>query len=208
MAFGAGIITAAALGDRLGRRRVYVAGLLIFTLASAACAVAPDAGALIACRAVQGVGAACIMLLGLTLLTAAFPADKRGAVVGIWGGIAGLAVACGPLVGGSITQGLSWHWIFWVNVPIGVVAVIGARLRLAESRGPSALLDVPALVLITAGIGLLIWGIVEGGQSGWGSARNLTGLLLGSVSANVAEHAPCPVLVIHGDQAPPPARPA
>ena len=180
MAFGAGIITAAALGDRLGRRRVYTAGLLIFTLGSAACAVAPDAGALIACRAVQGIGAACIMPLGLTLLTSAFPPDRRGAVVGIWGGIAGLAVACGPLVGGSITQGLSWHWIFWVNVPIGIVAAAGARLRLAESRGPAAPLDVPALVLVSAGVGLLIWGIVEGGQSGWGSAQNIAGLILGS----------------------------
>jgi len=180
MAFGAGIITAAALGDRLGRRRVYVAGLVIFTLASAACALAPDAGVLIACRAVQGTGAACIMPLGLTLLTAAFPPGKRGAVVGIWGGIAGLAVACGPLVGGAITQGLSWHWIFWVNVPIGIAAAVGARLRLAESYGPAAPLDVPALVLVTAGVGLLIWGVVEGGQSGWGSARNLAGLILGT----------------------------
>ncbi len=180
MAFGAGIITAAALGDRLGRRRVYTAGLLIFTLASAACAVAPDAGALIACRAVQGIGAACIMPLGLTLLTAAFPPGQRGAVVGIWGGIAGLAVACGPLVGGAITQGFSWHWIFWVNVPIGILAAVGARLRLAESHGPAAPLDVPALVLVTAGIGLLIWGIVEGGQSGWGSQKTMAGLILGS----------------------------
>lgn len=180
MAFGAGIITAAALGDRLGRRRVYTAGLLIFTLGSAACAVAPDAGALIACRAVQGIGAACIMPLGLTLLTSAFPPSRRGAVVGIWGGIAGLAVACGPLVGGSITQGLSWHWIFWVNVPIGIVAAAGARLRLAESHGPATPLDVPALVLVSAGVGLLIWGIVEGGQSGWGSAQNIAGLILGA----------------------------
>jgi MFS family permease len=83
--------------------------------------------------------------------------------VGIWGGIAGLAVASGPLVGGSITQGLSWHWIFWVSVPIGILAAVGARLKLAESHGPVAPLDVPALVLVTAGVGLLIWGIVEGG---------------------------------------------
>ena len=145
MAFGAGIITASALGERLGRRRVYTAGLVIFTLASAACALAPNAGSLIACRAVQGAGAACIMPLGLTLLTAAFPPARRGAVVGIWGGIAGLAVACGPLVGGAITQGLSWHWIFWVNVPTGVAAAVGARLRLAESYGPATPLDVPAL---------------------------------------------------------------
>jgi MFS family permease len=180
IAFGAGILTAAALGDRLGRRRVYVAGLALFAAASAACALAPGAGALIACRACQGVGAAVVMPLGLTLLTSAFPAERRGAVVGIWGGIAGLAVACGPLVGGAITQGLSWHWIFWVNVPVGVIAAIGARLRLSESRGPAARLDIPALVLISGGVGILIWGLVQGGQAGWGSAQNLTGLILGA----------------------------
>lgn len=182
MAFGAGIITAAALGDRLGRRRVYVLGLALFTVASAACALAPDAGMLIACRAVQGLGASAIMPLGLTILTSAFPREKRGAVVGIWGGIAGLAVACGPLIGGSITQGLSWHWIFWVNVPIGIVAIVGSRLRLPESRGPKAPLDVPALVLISAGVGLLTWGVVAGGQSGWSGTQSLTGLTAGAVA--------------------------
>ena len=182
MAFGAGIITAAALGDRLGRRRVYVLGLALFTVASAACALAPNAGALIACRAVQGIGASAIMPLGLTILTSAFPREKRGAVVGIWGGIAGLAVAAGPLVGGSITQGLSWHWIFWVNVPIGVIAIAGSRLRLTDSRGPKAPLDVPALVLVSAGVALLTWGVVAGGQSGWGSAQNLAGLALGAAA--------------------------
>src|ERR1019366_8022852 len=170
MAYGAGIITAAALGDRLGRRRLYVAGLAIFTAASAACAVAPSAGTLVACRAVQGLGAAIVMPLGLTLLTSAFPAARRGTVVGIWGGIAGLAVASGPLVGGAVTQGLNWHWIFWVNVPVGVVAALGARLRLSESRGSGARLDVPALVLVSAGVGVLIWGLVQGGQAGWGSS--------------------------------------
>jgi len=154
IAFGAAILTAAALGDRLGRRRVYLAGLALFTAASAACALAPDAGLLIAFRAVQGAGAATVLPLGLTLLTSAFPVERRGAVVGIWGGIAGLAVAAGPLVGGAITQALSWHWIFWVNVPIGAVAVLSGRLRLAESFGPRARLDVPALVLVSAGAGI------------------------------------------------------
>ena len=132
MAFGAGIITAAALGDRLGRRRVYVVGLGLFTLASAACALAPNAEVLIACRAIQGLGAAIVMPLGLTLLTSAFPPEKRGVVVGIWGGIAGLAVASGPLIGGALTQGLSWHWIFWVNVPIGALAFVGAGASAGE----------------------------------------------------------------------------
>src|SRR6185312_841646 len=124
LSFAAGIITAAAIGDRLGRRRVYVAGLLLFTAASAACALAPSAGTLIAARAVQGIGAAIVTPLSLTILTTAWPAQRRGTIVGIWGGIAGLAVAAGPLVGGAVVQGLNWHWIFWVNVPIGLAAAI------------------------------------------------------------------------------------
>src|SRR5260370_3606538 len=117
MALGAGILTAAALGERLGRRRVYVFGLALFTVASAACALAPDAGFLIACRAVQGIGASCILPLGLTILTSAFPREKRGAVIGIWGGIAGLAVACGPLIGGSGPPGLDPDLGFSVEGP-------------------------------------------------------------------------------------------
>jgi MFS family permease len=144
MAFGAGIVTAAALGDRLGRRRVYTAGLALFTVASAACALAPDIGLLITARAVQGLGAAVITPLSLTILSTAFPPERRGAIIGIWGGISGLGVAAGPLIGGAVTQGLSWHWVFWVNVPVGIMAVIGARRRLAESRGPRTRLDVPA----------------------------------------------------------------
>ena len=182
LAFGAGIITAAAIGDRIGRRRMYMVGLAVFTAASAGCALAPDIGALIACRAIEGIGAAIIMPLGLTLLTSAFPAERRGAVIGIWGGVAGLAVASGPLIGGAVTQDLNWHWIFWVNVPIGILAIAGSRLRLAESRGPAARLDLPALVLIAAGVGAVTWGLVQAGQVGWGSAQTLTGLSLGAVS--------------------------
>src|SRR5262249_17224255 len=122
LAYAAAIITAAALGDRLGRRLVFVLGLGLFTIASAACAIAPGPEALIAARASRGLGGAMVMPLSLTLLTTAFGPERRGAVVGVWGGIGGLAVAAGPLVGGAITQGLSWHWIFWVNVPIGVAA--------------------------------------------------------------------------------------
>jgi EmrB/QacA subfamily drug resistance transporter len=185
LAFGAGIITAAALGDRLGRRRMYVAGLLLFTAASAACALAPNAEMLVGCRAVQGIGAAIIMPLGLTLLTSAFPAQRRGAVVGIWGGVAGLAVASGPLIGGAVTQGLNWHWIFWVNVPVGLAAAFGSRLRLSESRGPSTRLDLPGLVLVSAGAGGLIWGLVQGPESGWGSAQVVLALSLGTALVGV-----------------------
>ncbi|HEY6313876.1 MAG TPA: DHA2 family efflux MFS transporter permease subunit [Streptosporangiaceae bacterium] len=183
LAFGATIITASALGDLIGRRRMYVSGLIVFTAASAACALAPGIGALIAFRAVEGIGAGTIMPLGLTLLTSAFPAERRGAVIGIWGGVAGLAVASGPLIGGAVTQGLNWHWIFWVNVPVGIAAIVGSRLRLAESRGSVSRLDLPALVLIAAGVGALTWGLVQGGQAGqdgWGSARTLTGLSAGA----------------------------
>ena len=169
--FGAGILTAAALGDRWGRRRVYVAGLILFTVASAACALAPTAALLIACRAVQGLGAAAVLPLGLTLLTQSFPTERRGAVVGIWGGIAGLAVACGPLVGGALTEELDWHWVFWVNVPIGVGAALGARFRLPESWGPRARLDVPALALVSSGIGRPHLGPRPGRPAGLGQHR-------------------------------------
>jgi EmrB/QacA subfamily drug resistance transporter len=181
MAFGAGIITAAALGDRLGRRRVYTAGLAVFTAASAACALAPDVGLLITARAVQGLGAAVITPLSLTILTSAFPAERRGAIVGIWGGISGLGVAVGPLVGGAVTQGLSWHWVFWVNVPVGIAAVAGARLWLADSRGLRTRLDIPGLVLVSAGAATLIWALVQGSQAGWTGTRVLLGLALGAI---------------------------
>ena len=168
--FAAGIITAAALGDRLGRRRMYVTGLVLFTLASAACALAPSASALIGARAVQGLGAALVTPLSLTILAAAFPPERRGAIVGIWGAIGGLAVAGGPLVGGAVVQGLDWHWIFWINVPIGLAAAILSMTRLPESRGQHRRLDVGGLALVAAGAVALAWGLV--GPPMWaGAAR-------------------------------------
>src|SRR5262245_52727535 len=137
LASAGGIITAAALGDRLGRRLIFVTGLVLFTLASAACALSPAADLLVAARAVQGAGAALLAPTSLTILASAFPPERRGAIVGLWGGLGGLAIAAGPLVGGAVTQGLSWHWIFWVNVPIGVVAAALSCQRLTESRGPA-----------------------------------------------------------------------
>ena len=136
IALAAGIICAAALGDRYGRRRFFVVGLLLFTVASAACAVAPNAALLIGARTVQGLGGAIILPLSLTILTGAFPAERRAAVFGIYGGLAGLAVALGPIVGGAVTQGLDWHWVFWVNVPIGIAAAILSLRLLPESFGP------------------------------------------------------------------------
>ena len=181
LTFAAGIITASAIGDRLGRRRVYVAGLILFSLSSAACALAPTAGALIAARAVQGLGAAVVTPLSLTILTSSFPASKRGAVVGIWGGIAGLAVAGGPLVGGGVVQGLSWHWIFWVNVPIGLAAAVLSTRLLPESHGPARRLDLPALPLIAGAALALSWALVRAGGSGWGDGYVIA-MLAGGVA--------------------------
>jgi EmrB/QacA subfamily drug resistance transporter len=181
LTFAAGIITAAALGDRLGRRRTYVAGLLLFSLASAACALAPDLGVLIGFRAVQGLGAAIVMPLGLTLLTSSFPADRRGAVVGIWGGVAGLGVASGPLVGGVVTEGLDWHWIFWVNVPLGIAAVIAVLRVLPETYGPRTRLDPIGMVTASGAMGLLVWGVLRVPEAGWASAEVLGALSLGVV---------------------------
>ena len=180
IAFAAGIITAAALGDRLGRRRVFTAGLMLFTLASAACALSPTASALIAARAVQGLGGAAILPLSLTILTAAFPAQRRGTIVGIYGGLAGLAVAIGPLVGGAVTEGLDWHWIFWVNVPIGIAASVLSRRLLPESHGAPARLDLPGVALISAGVVSLVWGLVRASQAGWSSPEIITTLALGA----------------------------
>jgi EmrB/QacA subfamily drug resistance transporter len=180
IAFAAGIITAAALGDRLGRRRVFISGLALFTLASAACALAPSAAALVAARAVQGLGGAAVLPLSLTILTAAFPVRRRGTIVGVYGGLAGLAVAVGPLVGGVVTEGLDWHWIFWVNVPIGVaVSLLSLRL-LPESYGAPARLDLPGVTLVSAGAVCLVWGLVHTGQAGWGSAGTITALAVGA----------------------------
>ena len=179
LTFAAGIITAAALGDRLGRRRTYIAGLLLFTAASAACALAPDLGVLIGFRAIQGLGAAIVMPLGLTLLTSSFPAERRGAVVGIWGGVAGLGVASGPLVGGAVTEGLDWHWIFWVNVPLGIAAVVGVLRVLPESYGPRTRLDPIGMVAASAAMGSLVWGVLRAPDAGWGSTEVVAALAAG-----------------------------
>ncbi|HEY3528831.1 MAG TPA: DHA2 family efflux MFS transporter permease subunit [Nocardioides sp.] len=181
LTFAAGIITAAALGDRLGRRRTYAGGLVLFSLASAACALAPSLGTLITFRAVQGLGAAVVMPLGLTLLTSAFPAERRGAVVGIWGGVAGLGVASGPLVGGAVTEGLDWHWVFWVNVPLGLAAAVAVLRVLPETFGPRTRLDPLGMVTASGAMAALVWGVLRAPEAGWGSAEVLVALALGVV---------------------------
>jgi len=181
LTFAAGIIAAAAIGDRLGRRLTFVAGLLLFTAASAACALAPTTSALIAARAVQGIGAAFVTPVSLTILTGAFPAHRRGTIMGIWGGLGGLAIACGPLVGGAVAGGMNWHWIFWVNVPIGLVAAALSLLRLPESHGPDTRLDLPGVILAAAAATALAWGLVRAADVGWGSTQVIVTLAAGGV---------------------------
>ncbi|GHF86162.1 DHA2 family efflux MFS transporter permease subunit [Streptomyces griseosporeus] len=180
LTFAVLLMFGAALGDRFGRRRLFQVGVTIFTGASAAAAMAPGIGSLIAARAVQGVGAAVMMPLTLTLLTAAVPAAKRGMAYGIWGAVNGLAVASGPLIGGSLTEHISWHWIFWLNVPLGVALLPLARLRLAESYGAGARLDLPGTLLASGGLFGIVYGLVRGPADGWTSPFVLTGLFAGS----------------------------
>jgi EmrB/QacA subfamily drug resistance transporter len=181
IAFAAGIITAAAAGDRFGRRRVFNIGLALFTVASAVCAVAPNAPALIAARTVQGLAGAIILPLSLTILTTAFPAERRGMIVGVYGGLAGLAVAMGPIIGGAVTQGLDWHWIFWINVPIGAVALPLAMRLLPESYGATGRFDLAGVTLVTGGVVALVWALVRANQSGWTSAEIVSCLVSATV---------------------------
>lgn len=179
LTFAVLLMTGAALGDRFGRRRLFLTGLTIFTGASAAAAMAPGIDSLIAARAVQGVGAAIMMPLTLTLLTAAVPAAKRGMAYGIWGAVNGLAVASGPLIGGSLTEHISWQWIFWLNVPLGLALLPLARLRLAESFGTGARLDIPGTLLASGGLFGIVYGLVRGPAVGWTGSLVLTGLIAG-----------------------------
>ncbi len=181
LTFAVLLLTGAALGDRFGRRRLFVIGLGIFTAASAFAALAPSIELLNVARALQGVGGAIVMPLTLTLLSAAVPAEKRGLALGAWGGIGGLAIALGPLVGGAIVQGISWQWIFWLNVPIGIVLIPLAWRRLDESRGPNAALDLPGVVLVSTGLLGIVWGLVRGNTVGWGSPE-IVGALLGGAA--------------------------
>ncbi|MFF5487361.1 MFS transporter [Streptomyces virginiae] len=180
LTFAVLLMLGAALGDRFGRRRLFIVGLAIFTGASAAAALSPGIDALIAARAVQGVGAAIMMPLTLTLLTAAVPAARRGMALGIYGAVTGLAVASGPLIGGSLTEHISWQWIFWLNVPIGLALIPLARLRLAESTAPDARLDVPGTLLISGGLFGIVYALVNANSDGWTSATVLTGLIVGA----------------------------
>lgn len=180
LTFAVLLMFGAALGDRFGRRRLFIVGLAVFTGASAAAALAPGLDALIAARAVQGVGAAIMMPITLTLLTAAVPEAKRGMAYGIWGAVNGLAVAGGPLIGGSLTEHVSWQWIFWLNVPLGLALLPLARLRLAESYGSGARLDILGTLLASGGLFGIVYGLVRWPIDGWASTTVLGGLIAGT----------------------------
>jgi EmrB/QacA subfamily drug resistance transporter len=183
LTFAVLLITAAALGDRYGRRAFYAIGLGLFAGASAACALAPSVGILIAARAVQGAGAALLLTLGLTLLSAAFPPEKRGTAIGLFSAVTGIAVAVGPLVGGAIAEGIDWTWIFWLNVPIGLAAIPFVLRRIEESFGGDTGLDVPGLALIGSAGFAIVWGLVRGNSAGWDSLEIIGALAAGVVLA-------------------------
>jgi EmrB/QacA subfamily drug resistance transporter len=180
LTFAVLLLTGAALGDRFGRRRLFALGVGIFTGGSVAAALAPSIELLNLARALQGLGGAIVLPLTLTILSAAVPADRRGLALGAWGGISGLAVAFGPIVGGAIVQGISWQWIFWLNVPIGIVLIPLALTRLNESYGPAGRLDLGGLGLASAGLFGIVWGLIRGNQQGWASQEILIALLGGA----------------------------
>jgi EmrB/QacA subfamily drug resistance transporter len=181
LAYGVLLLTGAALGDRFGRRRMFVAGISLFTLASAGAALAPGADFLIAARAVQGAAAAMVTPLTLTLLASAYPPAKRGIALGVWSGISGVAVALGPLVGGAMIEVADWHWIFWLNVPIGLALAPLAASRLSESYGPKSKLDLPGLGLASVGIFGVVFGLVRSQTEGWGATDVVFSLAAGAV---------------------------
>jgi EmrB/QacA subfamily drug resistance transporter len=182
LAYAVLLLTGSALGDRYGRKRMFIAGIALFTLSSAAAALAPSTALLIAARASQGVGAAVVTPLTLTLLADAFPPERRGVALGIWSGISGIAVALGPLVGGAVIQAGSWHWIFWINVPIGLVTLPLAMRWLRESRGPYGTLDLPGLALESIGAFGIVFGLVRAQSLGWSSPEVVIALAAGALA--------------------------
>jgi EmrB/QacA subfamily drug resistance transporter len=181
LAFATFMLPAATLGDRLGRRRVMIAGLTVFTLASIASALSTTSEALIAARAVQGFGAAAIMPLSLTLLASSVSEKMRPAAIGIWGGVSGLGVALGPVIGGAVVEGVSWQAIFWLNVPVALVALPLLLVAVRESTGHWQRLDVVGTALLGGAVFLGIWGIVHGNDDGWTSANVLVPLVVGAL---------------------------
>ncbi|WP_028635734.1 DHA2 family efflux MFS transporter permease subunit [Nocardioides sp. URHA0032] len=181
LSFATFMLPAATLGDRLGRRRMMLVGLTVFTLASIASALSTTSEALIAARAVQGLGAAAIMPLSLTLLASAVPPARRAAAIGIWGGVSGLGVALGPVIGGAVVEGVSWQAIFWLNVPVALVAGPLLLLAIRESRGTWQRLDVAGVLMLGGAVFLGVWGIVHGNDDGWSDPRVLVPLVVAAL---------------------------
>ena len=181
LTFAVLLIPAAALGDRFGRKRMFLVGLGLFTLASAAAALAPSTGALVAARALQGVGGAIITPLTMTLLADAYPPQRRGMAIGVWAGVSGLGVALGPLLGGIVVEGLAWQWIFWINVPLGLALLPAAARSLRESHGPASRLDVPGVALVGLGLLGVVFGLIRGNADGWTSAPVVSAIGAGVV---------------------------
>jgi EmrB/QacA subfamily drug resistance transporter len=181
LTFAVLLLTGAALGDRFGRKRLFIIGLAVFTIGSAVAALSSDVTVLIVARAIQGLGGAILTPLSLTILSAAVPKERRAVALGAWGGIAGLAIAIGPLVGGAISEGLAWQAIFWLNVPIGLIAIPLAYTRLTETYGPSSKLDLTGLGIVSAGLFAIVWGLVRGNELGWTSTEIVATLGIGFV---------------------------
>lgn len=179
LTFAVLLLTGAALGDRFGRRRMFVGGLAVFTVASVACALSTDIGMLIVARALQGVGAALVLPLSLTLISAIFPPEQRGRAMGLYLGLTGFATLSGPFIGGAIAEGLTWQWIFWLNLPVGLVAILLTVRRVDESVGPNNRFDLGGVVLVTLGAFGVVWGLVRGNAAGWGSGEVLGALVAG-----------------------------
>ena len=171
LTFAVLLLTGAALGDRFGRRAMFAAGIVLFTLASMACALSGSVAALIAARSAQGAGAALVMPLAMAILSGAFAKQERARALGIFSGITGCALIIGPAVGGFVTETLGWRWIFWINLPIGVLAVALVLARLRDSFGPQAALDIPGLVIVAVAALALVWGLLNGNVVGWTSAE-------------------------------------
>jgi EmrB/QacA subfamily drug resistance transporter len=201
LTFAVLLLSGAALGDRFGRRLMLAVGLGIFTVASAAAALAPTIGALDAARAFQGLGGAIVLPLTLTILSASVPPERRGVAIGAWGGISGLAVAFGPVVGGAVVSGFSWHWVFWLNVPIGLVLIPLVLTRLQESYGPNRGVDLRGLAFASAGLLGIVWGLVRGNTVGWGSPEIVGAIAAGAVLTAAfvlwERRTPAPMLPMH-----------
>jgi EmrB/QacA subfamily drug resistance transporter len=179
LSFAVLLLTGAALGDRFGRRRMFAAGIALFMLASIACALSTSILALIAARSAQGAGAALVMPVAMAILSGAFAREERARALGIFSGVTGLALIVGPAIGGFLTEGFGWRWIFWINVPIGLIALAMSSARLRESFGPPAGLDIPGLILVAAAAFAVVWGLLRGNGSGWTSAEVVVALLAG-----------------------------